>query len=108
MGPIARQGAASCATSQTVTLRSIVHRFCGLAHCLASPGRTILWKERRARACAKYHGLPHRPNFVTLCNNRPIQRYRHMGNNDSSIWATTTAAYGQQRQQHMGNNGIVI
>jgi hypothetical protein len=31
-----------------------------------------------------------------------------MGNNDSSIWATTLLAYGQQRHRDMTNNGAGI
>jgi hypothetical protein len=42
-------------------------------------------QEDETRTGAKYHGLAHRPSFVTFRNNRPIQRYRHMGNNDIVI-----------------------
>jgi hypothetical protein len=31
-----------------------------------------------------------------------------MGNNDSSIWAITLLAYGQQRHRDMTNNGSVM
>ena len=30
-------------------------------------------------------------SLVTLRHNRPIQRYRHMGNNATGIWATTAS-----------------
>jgi hypothetical protein len=47
-------------------------------------------------------------SLVALCNNRPIQRYRHMGNNDSGIWETTLLVYGQQQHRDMTNNDSVI
>ena len=47
-------------------------------------------------------------SLVTLCNNCPIQRYRHMGNNDSGIWEITASLYGQQRHRDTTNNDSVI
>ena len=47
-------------------------------------------------------------SLVTLCNNCPIQRHRHMGNNDSGIWETTLLVYGQQQHRDMTNNRSVI
>jgi hypothetical protein len=51
---------------------------------------------------------PSLASLATIVDNRPIQRHRHMGNNDSSIWAITLLTYGQQRQRDMTNNAIVI
>jgi len=51
---------------------------------------------------------PSLTSLATIVDNRPIQRQRDMGNNDSSIWATTLLAYGQQRQRDMTNNTSVI
>jgi hypothetical protein len=108
--------AASCATSQTVTLRGIVHRFRGLAHCLASPGRAILWKERNARVCAKCHGKPQSQQSRYTSSQSPDstpstygqQRQRDMTNNASVIWATTISAYDKQQQRDITNNGAGI
>jgi hypothetical protein len=74
----------------------------GLAHCnqlgLSEPLKLILG----ITAGADFVSL------VTLCNNCPIQRYRHMGNNDSGIWETTLLVYGQQQHRDMTNNDSVI
>jgi hypothetical protein len=51
---------------------------------------------------------PSLASLATIVDNRPIQHHRHMGNNDSSIWATTLLTYGQQQKRDMTNNTIVI
>ena len=53
-------------------------------------------------------GEPSLTSLVTLRHNRPIQRYWHMGNNATGIWATTLLAYDKQRYWHMTNNDSVI
>ena len=72
----------------------------GAAPCAGLHGWHLSWhrcngrpykQKDETRTGAKYHGFAHRPNFVTLRNNRPIQRYRHMGNNANGIWATTAS-----------------
>jgi hypothetical protein len=72
----------------------------GAAPCAGLHGWHLSWhrcngrpykQKDETRTGAKYHGLAHRPDFVTFRNNRPIQRYRHMGNNAAGIWATTAS-----------------
>ena len=53
-------------------------------------------------------GEPSLMSLATNLHNRPIQRYRHMGNNGIVVWATTISAYDKQRQRDITNNGAGI
>ena len=82
--------AAVGATCRTVTRCGVLWRFCGLAHFQASAAWAILWGQKRnAHMRTKYHGLAHRPDFVTFRHNRLATMER------SELGEIVTILYGR-------------